>query len=114
MKNLLLIFAALTLSLAASAQTLPESAKQIIFEAISEEVYFEDEGYTRLPKALNDFKFTQTDEFEFTVSGESFSDWDNKVIGYECLVTSLSRGIIKSTSDVDVSCTLTGENWPHL
>jgi hypothetical protein len=114
MKNLFLTLSVLTLSLTSYAQALPETAKQIMFDAISRDVYFEDDGYTRMPKALSDFTFTQTDEFEFSVSGTSFSDWDNKEIGYECTVTSFTRGMITSVNDIEVNCTLTNENWPNM
>jgi hypothetical protein len=95
------------------AQELPLKAKEIIFDEISSMVFFEDEGLVRAPQKIEDFTFLFSDEFIISVSGESFSDWDQKMIGYQCQVNVLSRGMIESNNDVEIICDLTGENWPY-
>ena len=93
---------------------LPLVAKQIIFDEISADVFFEDEGAIRAPQAIENFKFDQVDEFEFSVTGESYSDWDGKNLIYHCNVTIISRGTIISSNDISLNCTLENENWPHM
>jgi hypothetical protein len=112
--KILLALATLTLSLAATAQSeLPKSVKTLIFDDITRQVYFEDDGYKRMPQSMDDFIYTQTDESTFTVKGTSFSEWDNKDIGYDCVVEILVRGIPKTTKDINVTCEFSGMNWPN-
>lgn len=98
---------------AASAHELPKLAKQIIFDQIQDDIYFEDEGQSRSVRALEDLQFKQTDESKIRISGDSYSDWDQKVIHYECEAEVLSRGMIRSGKDVSTTCKMDGENWPH-
>ncbi|NDD92785.1 ATP-binding cassette domain-containing protein, partial [bacterium] len=74
---------------------------------------FEDEGQSRSVRALEDLQFKQTDESKIRISGDSYSDWDQKVIHYECEAEVLSRGMIRSGKDVSTTCKMDGENWPH-
>ena len=115
MKKLILILLTVNpfSSFASSRIDFPESVKQIIFEEITANVFFEDEGFIREPSDLKDFTFTQVDEFVIRVTGDSYSDWDMKTIGYDCMVNVLTRGQIKSSKDIEVKCSLTGENWPN-
>ena len=95
------------------AQELPLKAKEIIFDEISSMVFFEDEGLARAPQNIEDFSFIFSDEFLIVVSGESYSEWDQKMIDYQCEVKVLSRGMIESKNDVEIECELTGEHWPY-
>lgn len=97
-----------------AATELPINAKKIIFDEISSDVFFEDEGAVRAPQALEDFKFEQVDEFEFLVTGESYSEWDEKKLIYNCTVTIITRGMINSANDISLDCALENENWPHM
>ncbi len=97
----------------AQACDLSVQAKKIIFDEITRTVFFEDEGLTRAPSQISDFNFVQKDEFEFQVTGDSYSDWDGKVIHYDCLVSILNRGMIRTADDISLSCSLIGENWPY-
>jgi hypothetical protein len=110
MKFILLFLSFVTFSY---AQELPLKAKEIIFDEISSMVAFEDEGLMRLPQKIEDFTFVFSDEFIISVSGESYSDWDQKMIGYQCQVKVLSRGMIESKNNVEIECELTGEHWPY-
>ena len=103
----------LLISTTSVAAELPLKTKQIIFDEIAMSIYFEDEGMIRGPSNLNDFSYIQTDESQILVSGDSYSQWDDKVIHYDCMVQVLTRGTIKSAKDIDVRCTLSGENWPN-
>ncbi len=94
------------------AGDLTKRAKEIIFDEITRSVYFEDEGHVRAPSLISDFQFLQTDEFEFQVSGDSYSDWDAKIIHYDCQVNVVTRRIIRAAEDISISCRLSGENWP--
>jgi hypothetical protein len=109
------ILALFFFSLASAVKAeVPAKLKIILLDAVAEEVFFEDEGYVRAPQKIEDFTFNQVDEFEFSIQGSSYSEWDDKIIGYDCVATALTRGIIQKTQDLKVSCTLTDENWPHL
>jgi hypothetical protein len=118
MKNIILLLAILIASsnlFKAHANELPAKARLLIFEAIGDYVYFEDEGYSRYPQNANDFTYTITDEFKIRVTGWSYSAWDMKKIGYDCLVNVNTRGIIMYPSHVEVEyCELENENWPHM
>ncbi len=97
----------------AGAAELPEAAKQIIFEQIQEDIFFEDEGLVRSVKSMDDLHFKQRDEFKIRISGDSYSRWDQKKIHYDCEATILTRGAIQTKNDVSTLCRMTGENWPH-
>lgn len=97
----------------AGAHELPDLAKQIIYQQIQEDIYFEDEGLTRSIQDLRDLNFSQTDETIIRISGDSYSQWDQKKVHYECDTEVLVRGSIRSERDVSTSCQMTGENWPH-
>lgn len=112
MKKLILIVSFFSLAATAKAEVSPK-LKAVLFEAISQNVYFEDEGLVRSPEKLEDFTFDQVDEFLFEINGDSYSAWDGKVIGYRCVARALSSKEIKSAQDVVVNCTLIDENWPN-
>lgn len=108
-----LILAILFVCGAAQANDIPESAKKIIFEEIGMLVYFNDEGASRLPSKISDFTYNVEDEFLIRVKGNSYSDWDMKELSYDCLVQVNTRGLIKSSKDIEVSCKVENENWPY-
>lgn len=114
MKKLALALLLTHFALSAQASEIPQSVKELFFDEIANLVFFEDEGFERAPQKLEDFTYTQTDEFEFSVTGKSFSEWDMKVIGYDCLITVLTREVPTSADDIQVDCTLSDEHWPHL
>jgi hypothetical protein len=103
----------LLLSSFAYATELPLKSKEVIFEAITRDMYFEDEGYSRMPKSIDDFTYTIMEKDLIKVEGFSYSDWDMKEIFYACTVKVLTRGMIEKMEDVDVRCKLEGENWPY-
>ena len=113
MKKLIIALFFFSFASAVKAEV-PAKLKVILLEAVAEEVFFEDEGYERAPQKLEDFSFLQIDEFDFSIKGRSFSEWDDKVIGYDCVATALTREIIEKTSDLTITCTLSDENWPYL
>jgi hypothetical protein len=118
MKNMILVLA-MAFALPAFSQDLSQDlsieAKEMITEAIGEYVYFEDEGFERLPQSYADFKYELADENKIIVSGKSLSEWDMKEIEYNCEINVLSRGLIEKAEDIEVvSCTLEGEHWPHM
>lgn len=114
MKKLFVALLLTHFAYSAHATEIPQSIKELFFDEISNFVFFEDEGFERVPQKLEDFTYTQTDEFVFTVTGRSFSEWDLKEIGYDCTITVLTREVIKSAEDFEVDCTLSDEHWPHL
>ena len=103
----LLIFSC-SASLASSGSSVEITAemKSKAIESIGEYVFFEDEGAMRLPKGVEDFSFVLKHENMLHVTGSSYSDWDMKVIGYDCEVAVPSYEVKR--------CTLEGENWPYL
>ena len=111
MKNLMVL--CLLLSGSAIADELSMKTKKIIFDEIAMSVFFEDEGIVRAPSKISDFTFSVTDENLILVSGDSYSAWDDKIIHYDCMVKVLSRGAILSAKDIDVKCSMSGENWPN-
>ena len=113
MKNLLIFLSLFFLMSVAQAEVTPK-IKAILFKAIAENVYFEDDGLIRAPEKLEDFAFEQVQKSLFEINGDSYSAWDGKVIGYRCIARSLRKTGIKSTQDIEMSCTLIDENWPHL
>jgi hypothetical protein len=114
MKHIILLVAMLFV-IPTFAQELPVTAKELITDAIGEYVYFEDEGFERLPQGYEDFKFQVVDENKIIVTGKSLSEWDMKDIEYYCEINVLSRGLIEKAEDIEVDfCTLEDENWPHM
>ena len=103
----------LLLSTFAYGTELPLKSKEVIFQGIIQDIYFEDDGYKRMPKAIDDFAYTIIEENIIKVEGFSYSDWDMKEIFYDCTVSVLTRGMIEKSDDVVVRCKLEGENWPY-
>ncbi len=111
---LLLLLTGFTVQ-ASEASPLSQETKELIFDAITQYVYFEDDGFERTPQRLDDFIFTIVDDLTVRAVGISYSIWDVKDIGYFCDITvstDSSRGNSKTISVK--SCSLEGENWPHL
>jgi hypothetical protein len=96
------------------ANDISQNAKTIIYNEISDMVFFEDEGAVRAPTDLADFNFVQENDSTILVKGTSYSEWDMKDIEYECRVTLLSNGLIQSNKDISVDCNIKNENWPHF
>jgi hypothetical protein len=92
----------------------PTRLKKLFFTEIAHYVAYEEDGILRGPAKLEDFVYLQTDEFTFSIKGESFSIWDQKKISYDCTVNVLTRMMIRSAVDFDLYCTLENENWPFL
>lgn len=100
------------LSSTSFAAELPAKAKKIILAEIASDIFFEDEGAVRAPQKISDFSFKQVKANLIYVTGASYSEWDMKVIGYDCTVKVLAAKI-NSHKDIAVDCILTGENWPY-
>ena len=118
MKNIILFITILIITsnlFHAKAYDISPKAKVLIFQAISEYVYFEDEGFERMPQNSEDFTFAVTNEFEIQIHGSSYSEWDMKKIDYHCVISINTRGMIESSKDFTLeSCELENENWPYL
>ncbi|MFZ4713436.1 MAG: hypothetical protein ACOYL6_06985 [Bacteriovoracaceae bacterium] len=108
-----MIFSLLLMSSLAQASDISDSVKEIIFQEISDQVAFEDEGATRLPQNINDFSYVVEDEFNIRVIGKSYSDWDMKELDYNCLVEVQTRKEITKSEDIIVTCKIQNENWPY-
>jgi hypothetical protein len=113
MKFILLILSFFALNLV-EAQEISIENQQLIFDAITESVAFEDEGLVRVPQKLSDFNFVIVDESLIEVVGQSFSQWDDKMLQYHCLVEVLTQKEIQSTQDLKVNCKVENENWPYI
>jgi hypothetical protein len=116
MKNIILIMT-VVFALPSFAQDFQFNvqAKEIITEAIGEHVYYEDEGFERLPQGQEDFKFNLVEKNKIIVTGKSLSEWDMQDIEYYCEINILSDGLIEKIEDIEVDfCTLEGENWPYM
>lgn len=113
MKFLLLVFSFFAFNLV-QAQEISLETKKIIFDGITEDIFFEDEGFVRMPQKIADFNFTYVDEFMLKISGSSYSHWDDKELIYYCVVEVLTRNLIQSSRDIRVSCQVEGENWPYI
>jgi hypothetical protein len=109
-----LIALSLFFSFSAFANDISKQAKMVIFNEISEIVFFEDEGMVRSPESLEDFQFIQESDARITVSGSSYSQWDMKELQYDCVVKVLTKSIIKSSKDISVTCEVQNENWPYF
>jgi hypothetical protein len=112
MKSLLLL--SLFCSFSTFANDISKEAKMVIFNEISEMVFFEDEGMVRSPENLEDFQFVQVSDARIYVKGSSYSQWDMKELQYDCVVKVLTKSIIKSSKDINVTCNVENENWPYF
>lgn len=112
MKKMVMIFSAF-LMMSAQANELSLEVKKIIFDEIVMDVYFEDDGYQRMPESISDLNFLVIDAKTIAVTGESYSAWDDKKINYDCTVKVLAEKIM-SGKDVLVKCTSDNENWPNF
>jgi hypothetical protein len=109
----IMILALLFVCGGARASEIPESIQKIIFDEIGRLVYYEDEGAMRLPSKISDFTYKMEDEFLISVKGNSYSEWDMKDLAYDCQVKITTRGMIKSSKDIEVDCKVETENWPY-
>lgn len=108
MKNIVLLAATLLLANFASAAELTPMAKQLVLDAIAQNVYAEAGGLVRAPQSVADFTFTQLSAEYMVVEGSSFSAMDNRMIGYRCEIEILGREVIESEYDFSVvGCELT-------
>lgn len=78
-------------------------AKKLIFKAIAEHVYLEEQGLARVPQKASDFEYTVTAPETIVVAGKSFSPLDNKKIQYHCEIEVLGRGTIESEYDFEIT-----------
>ncbi len=114
MKHIILM-ASILFALPSFSQELSLTAKQVITDAIGEYVYYEDEGFERLPQGQEDFKFEFQMENKIIVTGTSLSEWDMKEIEYYCEIKVKNDTLIETAEDVEVDfCKLEGEHWPHM
>jgi hypothetical protein len=108
----ILALSVLFLTTSSFASELPLKVKKIIIAEIANDIFFEDEGAVRAPQNISDFSFKQVKSNLMQVTGASYSEWDMKVIGYDCTVKLLAMKIV-SHKDIAVDCILIGENWPY-
>lgn len=88
--------------------------KSIVYEAIIEETYFEDEGYKRM---LEEKAFTHTIVKETETGmlirsvGTGYSAWDDKEIKISCDVEINSYECAPEVTTIN--CSIENENWPN-
>lgn len=90
-----------------SDKELSSEAKQLVYDAIVNYVYAEEEGRIRAPQNVSDFRYHYLSSEKVLVFGSSFSPMDQKVITYKCDIDVIGRGIIESVYDFEIaSCDL--------
>lgn len=91
-----------------AALIISPALKQQVFEEISNLVFFEDEGFVRAPQSVSDFNFKSIGNNRFSVTGNSYSDWDMKEISYDCTAE------VSEAKLLALTCSLENENWPYM
>lgn len=115
MKAILVILALTSFSTYATDRLLQDKhVKEIVYDAIVEDTYFEDDGFQRIldPKAFTHKIVKESDSGMVLRSvGTGYSAWDDKEITISCDVEIESFECAPEVTKIN--CSLENENWPN-